>query len=232
MPPARCRSGSTAGSSWRTAGVSPATTWSDDDAGRRAVVTRLEQRARADRLRSIPSGTGPARLGQAVVVELTTHADGVPTVRRSSGEHLRVGERVTVTARNLGSEPVWAWLFDIGIDDEVTLLTPSSGRRLEGAGRAGSDVVLYGRKEPQALSWGNVPSGAPWPEQLLVIVADRQQDLAPLATVRRGLGATPLDLLLDEVRSGTRNAPVEEDGTPLRYRVHRIEFLLEDVTVA
>ncbi len=203
------------------------TTWSDDDAGRRAVVARLEQRVRADRLRSIASGTGAAALDRTVVVELATHAGGVTSVRRSSGERLRVGDRVTVTARNLGTGPAWVWLFDIGVDDEVTLLTPSSGQRLERAGTAGGDVVLFGRKEPRPLAWGNVPDDGPWPEQLLVIVADRQQDLAPLATVRRGFGGTPLDLLLDEVRSGTRSAPVDGDGTPLRYRVDRIEFLLE-----
>jgi hypothetical protein len=190
-----------------------------------AVVSRLDRWARADRLRSLPSGAGTARLAPDVVVQLRTHEGDEPVIRRASGEQLTAGDRVSVVGVNRGPHTRWVWLIDVGIDDEISLLTPPSGARIEACGTPGSRVVLYGRTQPQVLDWGSVPEDGPRREQLVVVVADRQQDLSPLATSVRGAEVSALDALMDEVRVGTRSLTTEE-VTTMRYSVERIDFTL------
>jgi hypothetical protein len=200
----------------------------DDAEGVAAVVSRLERWAQADRMRSLASGEGATALAADVVVQLRTHEGAEPRPCRDSGERLATGDAVSVVAANQGHSARWVWLIDVGVDDEVTVLTPASGTRLEAHGTPGCSAVLLGRTGPRCLEWGSVPADRTWTwrEQLVVIVADRQQDLSPLGTSPRGVDGSALDALMDEIRVGTRNLRAEE-VTAFRYRVQRIDFELE-----
>lgn len=79
---------------------------------------------------------------------------------------------------------------------------------------------------PRPLERGSVPADGQRHEQLVAIVADRQQDLSPLGTTARDAEGSALDILLDDVRVGTRNLQPEE-ATAMRYRIQRIDFELE-----
>jgi hypothetical protein len=82
------------------------------------------------------------------------------------------------------------------------------------------------------MTWpDDVPEDAGRAEQLLVVLADRHQDLRPLQTPAgaraRGAADSPLDAVLDEVRTGVRDWTPSGEATPLRYRVEHLEFFLE-----
>ena len=202
----------------------------DGPAGRSKVVKRLEARSAADRMRTLAAPSGSRRLETPVRLDVRAVREGVPVEGGRGPLQLVVGDAIQVLATNFGTRPIWAWLFDIGVDDRVTLLTPGSGHRIEAAAMPGSNVILYGRKGPRRLAWGEIPRDRPRQEQLLAIFSERPQDLSPLETSRRGADGTPLDLLLDSVRSGVRNLGAEEDSTPASaYRLERFVFDLVPV---
>jgi hypothetical protein len=210
----------------------------DDESGRRGAIELVELLAAAERMRTLASGQGPAALEVPVEIELVRHADGERSPCRLSGERLFAGEHVSLTVRNRSDTELYFWLFDVGLSNRTTLITNEapSGARLEKAGTAG-DARTIGGSGGTALEWpAEVPRDAGRAELLVLIVADRQQNLRPLETVsgttrelRMGPAST-LDALLEEARSGTREFPAEggADGVPqIRYRVEHIEFFLE-----
>jgi hypothetical protein len=197
----------------------------NSDPGWRNLRSRAEDRARSDRLRSLASPTGAQRLEAPVRLRMTAYRDDQELEPTAGGWHLRVGDRIQVDASNMGPRPVWVWLFDIGIDDVVSLLTQHSGLRLEPVGQPGSRLTIFGRRGPLPLLWGNAAPDRPRLEVLLGIFAERQQDLSPLAT-RDLEQPTALQQLLASADTGTRNLAAEEPSAGASYRIERMTFEL------
>jgi hypothetical protein len=208
----------------------------DNDSGRRETIGLVELLAAAERMRTLSSGRGGAALEVPVEVELARHVDDEREPCRLNGERLFEGDKVSLTVRNRGDSELYFWLFDVGISNRTMLITNDapSGARLEPAGTAG-DTRTIGGSGGAALGWpADVPRDAGRSELFVLIVADRQQNLRPLETVSgttrelRPAAASPLDALLEEARSGTREMPLEvADAPQLRYRIEQVEFFLE-----
>ena len=207
----------------------------EGEAAPRDAVQLVELLASAERMRTLSSGMGAAALDAAVEVELVRHTDDDRKPCRLNGERLFVGDRVSLTVRNGSDGELYFWLFDVGVSSRTTLVTNDapSGARLEPAGAAGNTRTIGG-SGGTPLDWpADVPRDAGRSELFVLIVADRQQNLRPLESVgttrelRTG-PASPLDALLEEARSGTREfAPQDSDAPQIRYRVEQIEFFLE-----
>ena len=190
-----------------------------DAAGQQRVLDVLATMANGRRLRELPSGAGAARLDADVDVRFATVADGVTTDRARHGERLAVGTAVALTLANLADAPRYAWVFDVCLAGRVTLLTAAapSGTLLEPRGRAGDVRSVLGAAGSPLFWPGDVPAGDPAgasgarPESLVVVVADRRQDLSSLT----------------EPPGGTRDG-TDDDllGTAFRYRVETIDFLV------
>jgi hypothetical protein len=204
----------------------------DDDSGRRRALALVELLAQAERLRALGPGEGPAYLDVPVAVELARHDPEGRRVLDPHGTQLFNGERISVTIRNESNIPVFGWLFDIGVSSRIALVTNESpsGFRLAYAGTPG-DSRTVGGTDGLPLDWPpTIPTDGPRLETLVVILADRPQDLHALETGsarERGGASSPLDAILEEVRIGTREWGASQDGAPLRYRVERIDFLLD-----
>ena len=195
----------------------------------------LENLARAQRFRALQPADGASRLAQQVDVRFTLHTgDKAQSAIAGSGERLFVGDRVSVTVRNLGEAPLYFWLFDIGADATIGMVTNAtpSGRFIAPAGQPG-DTETVGGASGTALEWpGGLPADGGRPETFAVIVADRVQDLSSLVTretARRELQApTPLQAALDEASTGVRNWPTESPAAAsLRYRVETCDVILQ-----
>ena len=157
------------------------------------------------------------------------------------GARVPVGERLSLTIANGTDQPVFCWVFDVGVSGRASLITNGSpdGTPLGPHGQIDDTVVIWG-SEGQPLSWPrDVPTmGGGRSETFVVIMADRRQDLGSLSTgARRSLqsGATArearseLERALDEVRTAVREMPAEDSPTPsrLRYRVERFSILVQ-----
>jgi hypothetical protein len=161
-------------------------------------------------------------------------------VLAGSGERLFVGDRVSMTIRNLGATSLFFWLFDVGIDSTIALVTDGSpsGRVISPTGEAG-DTQTVGGPSGIPLQWSDtLPGDGGRPETLVVIVADHAQDLSLLQTrdAARGEGtargglqvSTPLQAALEEASTGVRRWPAEsESAASLRYRVDTYDVILE-----
>jgi hypothetical protein len=204
-----------------------------DTAGLDLTVTRLELLAKAERLRDLAHEDRSETFAVPVRIQLYTHADGMKIERLPSGEHLKVGERITVVVENESEVPVYLWCLDIGASRCISLVTNGEpmGARLEPRARAGSVREVWAESTPQ-LTWPpEVPSDGERPESFVFVLANRAQDLSGLQdsdqlsrSARRGLQREPLPGLLDELRTGTREAPTDTAG--FRYRVEVVNFSL------
>jgi len=201
--------------------------------GVRQATVLLEKVAHAHRFRALQPADGGSRLAQQVDVKLVLHSDnGTQSVIAGSGERLFVGDRVSMTVRNLGEAPLFFWLFDVGTDSSIALVTNASpsGRLISPASEPG-DTQTVGGPSGTSLEWSRSLAGDGGRlETFVVIVADRAQDLSLLETRdtgRRELQApTPLQAALDEARTGVRDWPAES-ATSLRYRVDTCDVILE-----
>jgi len=196
--------------------------------------------ARAQRLADLPSGEGAARLDTPVEVSFATVGPEGHRALPPYGARLRAGDRISLRLQNLGLDPIFAWVFDVGVSRRIALVTNAApdGTLLAPAGSPGDAVTIWGA-EGGALAWpADVPGPSPATtgarlETLVVVLADRRQDLGPLessTSSSRGAMRSALDAALEEVRAGAREVPPEDDaaeGRPLRYRVERRQLLLE-----
>jgi hypothetical protein len=216
-----------------------------DEAGLRDLSRNLLIMARAAHLRELPSGSGEQKLEVPVAVEWWTGTKDEKRRRELSGETVHPGDQVFIKVSNtttLRSDTgtVWANLFDVGMSRKITLLNGSEPSGLELAPQKsyviGPEPGLQARGLP--LSWpGQLPTTGPRSESIVVILSDAPQDLRRLQTegVRgadpdlRGVAGAPsaLRALLDGVNSGTREFPSTGGLQAVRYRVVRIEFLVE-----
>jgi len=211
----------------------------DDEGGQQRIVELLETLALARSLRELESGAGAATLAATVdIVFAAAGRDGTFTDRPRHGQRLAVGDRVALSLRNISDEQLFLWVFDIGISGRTTLVTNGapSGTAL-GPRDTPDDTKHVWGAGGSALSWPpDVPitataADAARPETLVIILADRRQDLSALVTPgggERALAQTSLDTVLAEVRAGVRSVPAATSPTvpTLRYRVETIELLV------
>lgn len=122
-------------------------------------------------------------------------------------------------------------MFDIGVSGRSALLTNAapSGTTLGPAGTEDDVIDVWG-PDGEALFWPpDVPIVSERPESFVVLVADRRADLSSLSSrpgAARGRLRSPLDAVVAEARTGTREVAPSEDGPPLRYRLDAVEFFL------
>jgi len=222
-----------AGARWRTKA------FADTPAGRNDLLGVLDSLAVGHRLLDLPPGEGASALGPVVTIEFGTVDGGQRHPLAPNGERLAAGAHVFLTIRNTGTEPLFVWVFDVGVSGRSSLLTNAapSGTLLGAAGAEDDTTDLWGATgEP--LFWpADVPTEAPVaggdparPETFVVLVADRRSDLSSLASgpgTARGTARSTLDAILAEARTGTREVAPSVAGEPsLRYRIDPVSFLL------
>jgi Caspase domain len=215
--------GDAAGAPWRTG------RFADDERGRAAVVALLEELSIGRRLLDLAGGRGTHALADDVAISFTSVLRAGSSELPRHGSRLAVGTRVQVAVLNLGPEPRYFWLFDVGVSGRCTLITASSGTLVGPMGTVDDRRTVWDA-DGEPLSWpADVPvlAGAARPETFVVVLADRRSDLRGLAGVVRDDGEPPsaLDAVLAEVRAGVRaERGAGDDG--LRYRLEEIAFLL------
>lgn len=199
----------------------------------RAATRLIENVARAYRFRLLQPPEVASRLRQQVDVKFLLHPDdGTPSVIAGSGERLFTGDRVSMTIRNLGAAPLFFWLFDVGADSTIALVTDASpsGRLISPAGEPG-DTATVGGSSGTALQWpASLPGDGGRLETFVVVVADRAQDLSSLQTRDAVEAPTPLQAALEEAHTGIRNWSAESEPVPtaaLRYKVETCDVILE-----
>lgn len=223
------------GARWRRAD------YANDDAGHAAVVEVLEEVAVGQRLLSLPDGDGVRALGSSVEISFgVVEGDSlVAAPRPRQGAQLTTGDRVSLTLRNTSPEPVYLWVFDVGVSGRASLISNAdpSGARLGDVG-ADDDAVSVWPSTGQPLFWPeDVPEdpapytgGAARPESFVIVLSDRRSDLGRLAGQRRDGDDVPqsdLDALLGEAQRGVREVRSADPRTgPVRHRVEQIRFLL------
>ncbi len=221
-----------AGQRWRV-GVYP-----NDDTGIDRLVEDIEAIAVGHRLLDLSSGEGPNTLDPVVTIDFGTYEDGTRRRLALHGERLAVGSPLYLTVANTGTDPVFVWVFDVGVSGRSSLLTNAApSGTLLGASGAEDDTTDLWDLDGEPLTWpADVPTTASggtdparW-ERFVVLVADQRGDLSSLASRRpsaRSVSTTELEALIDEARTGVREiAPPSADAAALRYRIEIIEFLL------
>jgi hypothetical protein len=216
-----------------------------DPAGLQNLSRNLEIMARAAHVHELRSGRDGERLDVPVAVDWWSGSMDHPRRRARSGETLHPGDRVFVKVANAAKPgpdvgTVWANVFDVGMSRKITLLSGSEPSGLELApGKSyiiGTEPGLKASGLP--LSWpAHLPATGPRAESIIVIFSDAPQDLRRLQTdgVRggdrqvSGRAAAPsaLKALLGAVNSGTREFDQTGGLQVVRYRVERIDFLVE-----
>lgn len=223
-----------AGQRWRVG------TYANDDAGNDLLLEDIEAIAVGHRLLDLASGEGPNLLDPILTVDFGTYEGKSRRPLPLRGERLAVGVPLYLRLTNTGDEPIFVWVFDVGVSGRSSLLTNAgpSGTLLGAAGAEDESTDLWDLDGEQ-LTWPpDVPTNSPpgiepgrW-ERFVVLAADQRGDLSSLASRRRearSLGAaTALEIVMDEARTGVREIAAPDPGAaPLRYRIETIEFLLE-----
>jgi hypothetical protein len=190
------------------------------------LARRLESWARADDLRQLEPG------GLDVDLELEHgRVVGGARVRMAEGDDFHVGDSLYVALRNLGTDILFAAVFNIDAACDISLLSDASprGRRLA----PGEELVigLDSRGELRGLPgrWPRrVPSDGPRWESLVAIVADDQQDFSLLTTpAARGDGIGPaagLEARLARTRRGVSRSAPGDAPAPADYTVRRVDY--------
>lgn len=199
-----------------------------DRAGRLTMIDTLETIAVGHRVLDLASGQGLNQLDPPPTIAFAL-ADG--TALPQHGARLHAGQRVGLTIRNTGADTVFVWVFDIGVSGRSALLTNAapSGTTLGPAGTEDDVLDVWG-PAGVALFWPpDVPTTSERAESFVVLVADRRADLSSLSSrpgATRGRPRSPLDAVVAEARTGTREVAPSDDGPPLRYRLDAVEFFL------
>jgi hypothetical protein len=208
-----------------------------DDAQLTRVRSDLEHLVKVAILRELESGSGDEALD--VPTGLTVHvtADGPPL---ESGVTLPVGP-IYLKVHHLGkpSDPkVYANVVDLGQAGDVSVLSAdkaTTGIELEAKV---TEQIWRGGDGGGWLHWpDDLPEDEARPETFLAIFSDAERDLRPIeaaAIVARGEAESArsgtLRHVLDLAASGSSRsagARPSEGPAPVRYTVHRFEFLLD-----
>ena len=174
----------------------------DDDTGRQRVVDVLELLGHARRLRELRSAEGEAALPDPVEIRFASIRDGVRTERPLHGERFDVGDRLAVTIENQSESVRYFWVFDIGISGGVDMITRGapSGTLLGPRGAPDASREVF-RTDGAVVRWPPVvplrsaAGGDVRPETLLIVLADRRQDLTELASPVAGVRGAPGSVL-------------------------------------
>lgn len=121
----------------------------DDEAGRIGVLALLDVMARGRDLVELASGTGPHALTHAVDISLASLTSNRWRELPRNSCRVGVGERLSLRLRNLSPQPLWFWLFDIGVSMRSTLITNAGadGTRLGPTGAIEDTRVIWARRE-------------------------------------------------------------------------------------
>ena len=205
------------------------------------VVETLSRLARARKLETLETGNELYALRADYELDWGRVVGGSPTPLQTSGAILFVGDRIFVRVRNKSSSTLYVSLFNIGLTGNITLLNrnlaPSGVELLpEGAPFSLGYRESLGWKGIGPIYWPeNVPNdGLPRAESLVVIIADRPQDLraleSPDMVAPKGAESerTELERLADQLATG-RARDLREDNPPpeVRYAVEQIRWLLD-----
>jgi hypothetical protein len=203
------------------------------------IVERdLQKLARATHIRELASGYGDAALPDDVEIG---YARLLPGSREealtASGEHLFSGDRLVVRVHNRSDETRYVSVIDVGISGAISIQTTSEP---DGVTLAANERYEVGRDSVGALQgmelfWPQtVPPTAPRPETLVTVVSDDKVTglgrLEQEGVKSRAVGARPpasnLEQLIDDLNVGRRDSrPPAIPLKPVRYRVHRFDFV-------
>lgn len=201
----------------------------DNDAGRAFVAARLERWAKAEAVRNLATQDPP----DAAIDVTWGRLDSGRLVPLSFGARIHVGDRIYVTFSNRSDRPLYVGVFDIGIADDIRLLTVASpqGHRLA-PGESATLGTLDGDDLPRGLeiAWSDeVPAMSPRRESVIVIAATCETEFSLLESrdlATRKLRAHKLEVVLDRIREpGMRDLGsqgLDREG----FCVHRIDFEL------
>lgn len=204
--------------------------------GTARLMNDLKVLAQAITLRSLVADSA-RRLDAPVTIEWGRVHNGKKSQLATSGAVVRTGDRVYISVRNDGQEPVYVSLIDIGVSARVTVLTarsPSGEQIPPGGEYALGYDALTGAWQGARLSWpqGLNPAAART-ETVLVLVTSQPQDVTSLEQegVARSSPPRPrsgLEQILDQVACArTREIEVEAaEDRGVRYDVHAIDFEL------
>ncbi|KAH7142572.1 hypothetical protein B0J13DRAFT_607974 [Dactylonectria estremocensis] len=142
------------------------------------------------------------------------------------------GQKLYVEMTSISEGTLYVSIFDV-CTASVTLLTTSSPDGIKLAnygsyvfGKAAFETKVKG----QATNWPDAtPKGSPIPEDLVLVVTDREMDLRSLETghqhrIRKsGEAETKLTKLIDRIGTGSRKVETE-DESPVRFGILRLPF--------
>lgn len=144
------------------------------------------------------------------------------------------GQKLYVEMTSISEDTLYVSIFDV-CAASVTLLTTSSP---DGIKLANYGSYVFGKPafetkvKGQATSWPDAtPKGSPIPEDLVLVVTDREMDLRNLETGHQhrarksGEAETELTKLIDRIGTGSRKVE-REDGSPIRFGILRLPFTL------
>jgi len=206
----------------------------------RKVVDNLQLMARAQAVRELGSGVGPNALGDPFEATCGRVVAGRP--EPLPDEPLCVGERIYVRMHNQGKRTLYAWVFDVGLGDRISLLTKSGPSGIEV--KPGEDYVVgyleFDGLVGLRLGWPEVvPKQEQRHEFLVVILSDVRQNLSALQTTgvqsleSRSLESrgrkSLLQQLLEQVDSGNTRDLQDDDELheEARYAVKQFTFLVQ-----
>lgn len=203
-----------------------------------SVADDVRRLARATHIRELGSGTGPEQLPDDVMVTWVRLLPGGGEEPLDDGEHLFVDDRLVARFTNTGTSRRFVSAVDVGLTGKVYVLTSPEPDGTEVG--PGTDYEL-GRdwfgSSGIPLSWSDgLPQDVPRAESVVTIVADRRIDglhaLEQDGVRQRGAPGSALARLLEEAATGRREMgpPVPTTAPPVRYRVHRFDFVLHPVS--
>lgn len=213
-----------------------------DDGGVRRVLADLALQAKATNLR-LRTPTPDEKLDTPFTVEWGRVVDGTARPLSTSGAVLHAGEHVYFRLRNDGNADLYFFLFNIGLDHSVTLVTSTDqdGLRIQ----PGQEYVIgeldHDELTGVPLSWpGQVPDRGSRPDAALVIATSEPVNLAFLGQdgVRDWLAEQRIDalrrsgswlqqVLAQDAGGGSRNIPAVARRRITRYALRRIDFELD-----
>jgi hypothetical protein len=203
-----------------------------------SVAGDVRHLARATHIRELGSGTGREELPDDVAVGWVRLLPGGGEAPLTGGEHLFVDDRLAVRLTHTGDTRRFVTVIDIGLTGAVSILTTAEpdGTRLDPG-----QVYELGRdwfgSSGIPVHWpSGLPEDAPRAESVVTIVADNRIDglraLEQAGVAQRGSGVgSSLGRLLEDLAAGRRDmGRPDPRTTPVRYRVHRFDFVLHPAT--
>ena len=203
------------------------------------VMENLQIMARADALRRLESGEGPAALLEPPVVTWGRIRGAEVERLGHTGETILEGrDKVYVEVTNPKSDSartIYVSILDIGLTGRVALVTDSRsfGIQVSPGESTGVGVDPYDGPIGVDIRWADgAPRARPRRESLVIITTDKPHDLRALQGRGAARGdatrsARPLEAMKDWFSRGTTREMVSSVGPEyLRYFVSHIDFVV------